>query len=80
MISKCYRELFGHNGTTLFDQPEVSTSPQLVVQALQKCRQAWVQAPDIRVMSGLVRIQGQKACRIPADSMKIATATTSYNY
>lgn len=67
VIRKCYHELFGQHGTALFDQPVVSTSPQLVVQALQKCHLAGVQAPETRVMSGLAKIRGQKACRIPAD-------------
>lgn len=78
VIRRCYRELFVQYGAALFDLSVVSEAPELVVQALQKCHQAGVQAPE--AASGTVKVRGRKACRIPGGSMKIVAATCSEQY
>lgn len=78
MICRCYRELFGQHGLALFDLPLVSDAPESVVQALQKCHQASVQAPQ--EASGKVKVRRRKACCIPGGVMKIVAATCSEQY
>lgn len=69
VIRRCYGELFGQHGLALFELPLVSEAPESVVQALQKCHQASVQAPQ--EASGKVKVRGRKACCIPGGVMKI---------
>ncbi|XP_062844567.1 retrovirus-related Pol polyprotein from transposon 412 [Trichomycterus rosablanca] len=73
VISRCYQELFGQHGPTLFDLPSVSTAPQPVVRALQHCHQAEVQ-PMIRT-SGTVNVGGRRPWRVPGGTMKLIPAT-----
>lgn len=78
VISKCYRELFGQYGPTLFDLPSVSTAPRPVVRALQHCHQAEVQ-PAIKT-SGAVNVGGRRPWRVPGGAMKLVPATCSEQY
>lgn len=78
VICKCYRELFRQHGMASFDLPVVSTASEWVVQALQKCHQAQVWAPQ--ALPGLIKVRGSKACRIPGGSMKIVAVTCSEQY
>lgn len=61
VIRRCYRDLFEQHG--LFDLPSVFEAPELVVQALQKCHHASVQAPQDA--AGRAKVRGRKVCRIP---------------
>ncbi|TWW67321.1 Retrovirus-related Pol polyprotein from transposon opus, partial [Takifugu flavidus] len=47
VIRRCYQELFGVFGSSLFESPFVSGAPGPVVAALQKCHQTAVQ-PNLR--------------------------------
>ncbi|KAK0131460.1 hypothetical protein N1851_033863 [Merluccius polli] len=46
VIRRCYRQLFGQHGLALFDSPSVSEASGCMMEALQKCHQANVQAPE----------------------------------
>ena len=78
VIRRCYRELFGQHGLALFELPSVFEAPEAVVQALQKCHQASVNAPQH--VSGRVQVRGRKAWRIPGGMMKVVAATCSELY
>lgn len=79
VIRKCYRELFGQHGTALFDLPVVSIATKCVVQALQKCQQAWVRTHQ--AVSGMIKVRARRQeGRIPGGSMKIVAATCSEQY
>ncbi|KAL2097674.1 hypothetical protein ACEWY4_006881 [Coilia grayii] len=75
VISKCYRELFGQHGSTLFELPAVSTAPHPVVKALQHCHQAEVLTTT--KTSGVVNVGGRRPWRVPGGTMKVITATCS---
>ncbi|XP_076847994.1 uncharacterized protein LOC143493459 [Brachyhypopomus gauderio] len=78
VISKCYQELFGQHGPTLFDLPSVSAAPQPVVRALQHCHQAEAQ-PMLRT-SGAVKVGGRRPWRVPGGTMKLISATCPEYY
>lgn len=78
VIRRCYRELFGQHGLALFDLPSVSEGPESVLQALQKCHQASVQASQ--PASSKVKVRGRRAWRIPGGVMKIVAATCSEHH
>lgn len=59
VIRRCYRELFGAFGPSLFDIPEVAQAPGPVVEALQKCHQAAVNEPI--TIGGAVKVRGPRA-------------------
>ncbi|KAI3358861.1 hypothetical protein L3Q82_015251 [Scortum barcoo] len=55
VIRRCYWELFGTYGSSLFDSPSVSQAPGPVVVALQKCHQCAAQVPGS--LNGTVRVR-----------------------
>lgn len=73
VIRRCYQELFGMHGPSLFDLPSVSQAPNPVIEALQKCHQSAIQAP--KDLTGTVRVQGKRAVRIPSGVMKLVAST-----
>ncbi|KAL0153780.1 hypothetical protein M9458_050896, partial [Cirrhinus mrigala] len=78
ILSRCYRELLGQHGTTLFDLPSVSRAPSFVFQALQHCHQ--VDAQPAVDCKGRVRVRGRRVCRITGGTMKFVAATCSVQY
>lgn len=73
VIGKCYKELFGRHGPTLFDLPSVSTAPRPVLKALQHCHQAEIRpTPET---SGVVNVRGRAPWRVPGGTMKLIPAT-----
>lgn len=75
VISKCYQELFGQHGSSLFDLPLVSKAPSPVVRALQQCHQSVIKPASEG--AGRVTVRGTKPCRIPGGTMKWVAATCS---
>lgn len=73
ILSRCYRELFGQHGLSLFSLSAVSGAPGPVMQALQHCQ---LQAQPSGLMSK-VRVRGHKAKRISGGMMQIVAATCS---
>ncbi|KAK7881610.1 hypothetical protein WMY93_030019 [Mugilogobius chulae] len=53
ILRKCYQELFGQFGTSLFDTAPVVAFPTQLVNALQKCHAAEVQ-PSLKRPAGLL--------------------------
>lgn len=78
VLGRCYQELFGQHGTSLFDLPAVSQAPSPVTRALQHCSKVSVQTSVDRV--GGVRVRGQGVCHIPGGTMKLVAATCSEHY
>lgn len=78
IIRRCYKELFGQHGLALFDLSSVSSAPEPIVKALQRCQQASEQPPQDA--SGKVKVRGRKSCRIPGGMMKTIAATCSEQY
>lgn len=76
VIHKCYQELFGWHGLSIFDLPEVSTAPSSVLQALQHCT-GWQELP---AAPGGVKVRGKQVCRIPGGVMQLVPATCSAQY
>lgn len=73
VIRRCYQELFGAHGLSFFDLPAVTQSPGSVIEALQHCHQATTQR---RVpSSGVVRVRGSRAVRIPGGVMQMVAST-----
>ena len=75
IIKRCYQDLFGAYGRSLFETPSVLQAPGPVVEALQKCHQAAAQVPENH--AGSVRVLGKRALRIPGGVMKIVASTCS---
>lgn len=78
VIRRCYRELFGAFGPSLFDSPSVSQAPGPVIAALQRCHQSAAQAPGNP--TGVVRVWGRRAVRIPGGVMKLVASTCSEQF
>ncbi|XP_077957579.1 uncharacterized protein LOC144406215 [Gasterosteus aculeatus] len=76
VIRKCYKELFGQHGLTLFSQPCVSEAPGPIVRALQQCYYAEVPQDS----PGRVKVRGKRVWRIPGGVMKIVAATCSEQF
>ncbi|TWW54154.1 hypothetical protein D4764_0250440, partial [Takifugu flavidus] len=76
VIRRCYQELFGVFGSSLFESPFVSGAPGPVVAALQKCHQTAVQPNP----QGDVRVRGGQVVRIPGGVMKLVAATCSEQF
>lgn len=73
VIHRCYRELFGAHGLSLFELPAITQAPGPVCEALQKCHQA---AAHERVpVVGAVKVRGSRAVRIPGGTMKLVAST-----
>uniref|UniRef100_A0A1A8GJU6 Pol polyprotein n=1 Tax=Nothobranchius korthausae TaxID=1143690 RepID=A0A1A8GJU6_9TELE len=77
VISRCYRELFGEHGSALFSLPQLLKAPEPVMSALQECCQVSVGVP--RRITGILKVGGKKACRIPAGMMKIVRSYLNTN-
>lgn len=73
VISRCYRKLFGAHGSALFFSPSVSQAPGSVIEALQRCHLATVQAP--RSHHGAVRVRGPRAVRVGGGTMRFVAST-----
>uniref|UniRef100_A0A1A8HG02 Gypsy retrotransposon integrase-like protein 1 n=1 Tax=Nothobranchius korthausae TaxID=1143690 RepID=A0A1A8HG02_9TELE len=73
VISRCYRDLFGEHGRTLFEQSPLSQAPEPVRLALQKCHQASRRAAG--GAPGTIKVGGRQACQIPAGTMKVVATT-----
>lgn len=73
VIRRCYGELFGAFGPSLFDSPGVSQAPSPVIAALQWCHQAANEGQ--RNFIGAVRVRGRRAIRIPGGTMKLVAST-----
>lgn len=74
IIRKCYQELFGEYGPSLF-QMNSGSFPSFLMDAMEKCHTASPQAPLAPL--GKVRVRGKRACQVPGGAMKIVTATCS---
>lgn len=72
VIRRCYRELFGLFGSSLFESPPVSGAPGAVVATLQQCHQSVTR--DTPSLSGAVNVRGERVVRIPGGVMQIAAA------
>lgn len=77
IIQKCYNELFGEYGHSLFERT-VDSVPPSVMEAMQECHIAGWRTPLAH--PGNVRVRGNGACYIPGGTMKIITATCSDKY
>lgn len=78
ILGRCYQELFGQYGPSLFDSPSVLGASQVVFQVLQHCHQASLQLPT-EVM-GKVKVRGPRASRIPGGVIKLVAATCSEKF
>ena len=78
VIRRCYRELFGAYGPSLFNSLVVSQAPGPVVTALQRCHQSSTQGPGDP--TGTVRVRGKQAVRIPGGVMKLVASTCSQGF
>ena len=76
IISKCYRELFGQYGSSLFDSPAVAQAPGPVFEALQHCQKASVLSPAETART--VRVRGGRAHRVPGGVLKLVATTCSH--
>ncbi|KAL7868535.1 hypothetical protein SRHO_G00099190 [Serrasalmus rhombeus] len=72
IISRCYQELFGSHGSSLFQLPSVVHAPSPIIAALQQCHQSAAQAP--RDPMGTVKVRGTQAVRIPGGMMKLVAS------
>lgn len=77
VIRKCYQELFGEYGLSLFESPRDSLPP-VVLEAMQKCHVASLK-PQL-TGPGKVRVRGKQVCHIPGGTMKLVTATCSNQF
>ncbi|XP_051797469.1 uncharacterized protein LOC127531682 [Acanthochromis polyacanthus] len=73
VIRRCYRELFGTFGPSLFESPPVSQAPGPVVMALEECHQSATLAPQSTVST--VRVRGKHAVRIRGGVMQLVAST-----
>ena len=81
VIRRCYSQLFGQHGLALYDTPSVSAASECMMEALQKCHQANVQAPPRpQRAAGKVKVRGRGTCRIPGGTMALVTVTCSEQY
>lgn len=73
IISKCYHEVFGRQGTLPFESLSVAQVPGPVFEALQQCHQASVYPPVTTERT--VRVRGGRAHRIGAGTLKFVAST-----
>ncbi|XP_068607149.1 uncharacterized protein [Brachionichthys hirsutus] len=78
VIRRCYRELFGALGPSLFDSPVVLRAPGPVIAALQKCHHSAAQVPQSS--TGTVRVRGKRSVCIPGGAMKLIASTCSERF
>lgn len=72
VLGRCYRELFGRHGATLFELPFVAQDSK-ITRAFQDCQQV-THASD---RSSNAKVRGRSVCRIPGGTLKFVTATCS---
>ncbi|XP_059360625.1 uncharacterized protein LOC132098573 [Carassius carassius] len=72
VLGRCYRELFGRHGSTLFELPFVAQDSK-ITRAFQDCQQV-TRASD---RSSNAKVRGRSVCRIPGGTLKFVTATCS---
>lgn len=75
VLSRCYRELFGRYGSTLFDLPTV-TKDSNISRAFQHCQRTISSSAH----AGNARVRGRAMFRIPGGTMKLVAATCSASY
>lgn len=75
VIRRCYQELFGVFGSSLFESPSVSGTPGPVVATLQKCHQ--MAAQPTSNPQGDVRVCAGQVVWIPGGEINLVAATTS---
>ena len=75
VISRCYHELFGAHGPSLFDSPSVSQAPGLVIEALQRCHLSAAETPRTHIATA--RVRGPRAVRIAGGTMTFIASTCS---
>ncbi|KAI4897396.1 hypothetical protein NFI96_007157 [Prochilodus magdalenae] len=73
IISRCYQELFGTHGSSLFNLPSVSQAPGPILDALQQCHSSAFQGS--RDLSGIASVRGARAIRVPGGVMKWVAST-----
>lgn len=73
ILRRCYHELFAVYGPTLFESPSVAQAPGPVLEALQQCHRAAKECQ--KTITGLARVRGSRAVRIPGGTMKIVATT-----
>ena len=73
ILRRCYQELFGAHGGSLFGLPAVAHSPGPVVQALQWCHQRTRE--DQAPATGLVRVRGPERVQVAAGMMHLVPGT-----
>lgn len=77
VLSKCYRELFGQFGRSLFEAPPLCQAPTPLLHAFQHCHQAESQSvPSL----GRVKVRGRQAWRVPGGTMTLVPSTCSAQY
>ncbi|KAI3361629.1 hypothetical protein L3Q82_001996 [Scortum barcoo] len=72
VIRRCYQQLFGAFGPSLFDSLPVSKAPGPVIAALQQCHQSATSAGN---PTGSVRVRGKRVVHIPGGVMKLVAST-----
>ncbi|KAI3368247.1 hypothetical protein L3Q82_007967 [Scortum barcoo] len=73
VIRRCYQQLFGAFGPSLFDSLPVSKAPGPVIAALQQCHQSATSAQGSP--TGSVRARGKRVVRIPGGVIKLVAST-----
>ena len=73
VLQRCYQELFGTHGRSLFGLPVVVHSPTPVIQALRWCHQSTSQ--DQGPVMGPVCVRGPQRLRIGAGMMQLVPST-----
>lgn len=76
ILNKCYQELFGQHGASLFTLPSVAHAHSAVVEALQQCH--YVDNRPER--PGRVKVRGDRARRVPGGTMVLVVATCSASF
>ncbi len=72
VLSRCYKELFGRHGSTLFELPSVAQDSK-IVRAFQDCQQVTCASAH----GGNVKVRGRRVCRISGGTLKFMTTTCS---
>lgn len=78
VLSRCYQELFGQHGSSLFESPSLVKVPSIVTEAFQYCHKVCSQSYSTR--AGSVRVRGRRVQRIPGGMLQLVTATCSEQF
>lgn len=73
VIRRCYAELFGALGPSLFEAPAVLKAPAPVMVALQKCHETHPK----RQSACTVKVRGRRAVRLSGGTMRLVPSTCS---